>query len=109
MGATDKLDRNMIIKLAITFGVPVLLMLIPTGEVFTAQMRTAIALTAWLLIWAAFDLSSLLIPSILWSAALIFTKTVEASSIFGTYMSMTLISICKAAIFTCKELWTPRF
>lgn len=99
MGATGKLDRNMIIKLAITFGVPVLLMLIPTGEVFTAQMRTAIALTAWLLIWAAFDLSSLLIPSILWSAALIFTKTVEASTIYGTYMSMTFYGAMSMMIF----------
>ena len=38
-----------------------------------------------------------------------FTGTVKKKVLIHTYMYMTLISICKAARFTCKKLWTTRF
>ena len=95
----ERKSKNIVVKLAVTFGIPILLVLIPTGEVFTAQMRNAIAITTWLLIWAAFDLSDLLVPSILWSAVLIFTKTVEASTVYSTYLSMTFYGAISMMIF----------
>lgn len=47
------LNKNTIIKLCLTFGVPIIILLFPTTEIFTAQMRMAIAATAMLLIWSA--------------------------------------------------------
>ncbi len=95
----NKLDRNTIIKLAITFGIPLIIMLIPTNDVFTGQMRTAIAATAGLLIWSACELTDLAVPSILWSAILVFSGTCEAKTVFAPYLSITFSGAMSMMIF----------
>jgi len=95
----NKMDRSTAIKMAITHIVPILFLLVPTTEVFTAQMRMAIALTLWLLLWAAFELSNLAVPSIIWTALMVFTKTVEPAQIFGVYSSLTFYGAMSMMIF----------
>ena len=75
------LNKNTIIKLCLTFGVPIIILLFPTTEIFTAQMRMAIAATAMLLIWSACEFTDLAVPSILWTAILVFTNTVDKSAL----------------------------
>lgn len=93
------LNRTTIIKLVLTIGIPILLLLIPTNDVFTSQMRMAIAATALLLIWAACELTDLAVPSILWSAILVFTQTVDAATLYSSYVSMTFYGAISMMIF----------
>lgn len=93
------MDRNTAIKMIITFAIPILCCFIPTGEVFTVPMRTAIALTVWLLLWAAFELSDLAVPSVIWTAMMVFTKTVDAATIFGVYSSLTFYGAMSMMLF----------
>ncbi len=99
MSVSIRLDRSIIIKLALTFGVPIMIWLIPANEVFTSAMRTAIAATAGLLIWSACELTDLAVPSILWSAILIFSKAVPAATVFSSYLSMTFYGAISMMIF----------
>ncbi|MBP3584657.1 MAG: hypothetical protein J6J59_03080, partial [Peptococcaceae bacterium] len=59
---TATMDKSKMIKMAITFGVPIIIALIPSNEVFTWNMKMAIALTFWMLCYSAFELSSLAVP-----------------------------------------------
>ncbi len=93
------LNKNTIIKLCLTFGVPIIILLFPTTEIFTAQMRMAIAATAMLLIWSACELTDLAVPSILWTAILVFTNTVDKSAIFAPFVSMTFYGAISMMIF----------
>ena len=97
--ATLENQKSMVIKLAITILIPVILMLFPTNEVFTLQMKTAIAVTLGLLIWAAFELTDLAVPSVLWTAILLFTNTVQPSVIFSSYLSLTFYGAMSMMIF----------
>lgn len=99
MTTSKSLDKITILKLALTIGIPILLLLIPTNDVFTSQMRMAIAATALLLIWAACDLTDLAVPSILWSAILVFTQTVDAATLYSSYISMTFYGAISMMIF----------
>ena len=99
MTTSKSLDKITILKLALTIGIPILLLLIPTNDVFTSQMRMAIAATALLLIWAACDLTDLAVPSILWSAILVFTQTVDAATLYSSYVSMTFYGAISMMIF----------
>lgn len=96
---SESLNRTTIIKLVLTIGIPILLLLIPTNDVFTSQMRMAIAATALLLIWAACELTDLAVPSILWSAILVFTQTVDAATLYSSYVSMTFYGAISMMIF----------
>lgn len=78
------------IPIAITFGVPILIALLPTGEVFTWNMKMAIALTFWMLSYSAFELSSLAVCAVLWAALMILLNVVPATTIFGPWLSITM-------------------
>jgi len=92
-------NNQLLMKYLITLGVPIIILLLPTNEVFTLQMKNAIAFTAGLLIWSAFELTNLLIPTIIWSALLVFTKTVPAATVFSSYMSATFYGATGMMIF----------
>ncbi len=97
--STTAIDRKMLFKLAITFGVPILLVLLPTNDVFTVQMRNAIAITVGMLIWAAFELTDLAVPAILWSTLMIFTGTADAATVLSPYLSTTFYGAMSMMIF----------
>ena len=85
-----KYDRSFWIKIAVTFGIPVIIWLLPTNEIFTREMRMAIALTFWFLAWAAFELSDLSVPSLLWPILLIIAGVCSAQVVYSPYLSSSV-------------------
>ena len=85
-----KYDRSFWIKIVVTFGIPVIIWLLPTNEIFTREMRMAIALTFWFLAWAAFELSDLSVPSLLWPILLIITGVCSTQVVYSPYLSSSV-------------------
>ena len=83
-------DKSKLLKTAITFIIPIIIALFPTNEVFTYQMKMAIALTVWMLVWSAFDLSNLAIPAVIWAALLMILNVVPATVALGPWLSTTM-------------------
>lgn len=83
-------DKNKLIKTAITFAIPIIIAILPTTEVFTYQMKMAIALTVWMLMWSAFDLSNLAVPAVIWAALLMILDVVPAAVALGPWLSTTM-------------------
>ena len=84
-------------KFAITFLIPLILILIPQSESYTYEMKLFCAFTVCMLLWAAFDLTDLFIPSILWPAALILFKVFSAEVIYSSWQSL-VVPCCASAI-----------
>ena len=87
---TQTMDKSKMIKMILTFGIPIIIALIPTNEVFTWNMKMAIAFTVWMLMYSAFELSSLAVPAVLWAALMVLLQVVPATTIFGPWLSITM-------------------
>lgn len=74
-----------LIKWLLTLGIPFIICLIPTTEVFTWEMRTFIALSLLFIFLVAFEMFNILIPSALLPTAYFITKIVPASVAFGAW------------------------
>lgn len=85
-----KLDRSMLIKLGITFGIPFLIWLIPTNDLFTREMRLAIVFTVWMLAWAAFEISDVAVPALVWPALLTLTGVCAFNVAYSSYLSLAV-------------------
>lgn len=79
--------------------IPICILVIPINDVFTAQMRMAVALTAGFLIWLAAELTDAAIPALLWPALLIITKAVPATVVYSSYLGTTYFGIAAAFIW----------
>jgi len=84
------IDKSVYIKLLISVVIPVLFALIPTNEVFTYELKMFVAITLWMLLWSAFELTDLAIPAIIWPALLIALNVLPASSVFAPYLGTTI-------------------
>lgn len=91
------IDKVKMIKVAISVIIPILIWCIPVTEVFTANMRLFLALTAWMLLWAAFEITDLLVPAILWPVLLIITGVLPATTIYNSWLSL-VVPCCVSAI-----------
>ncbi len=87
---TEKMDKAKLIPMVVTFGIPIIIALLPTTDVFTWNMKMAIALTFWMLAYSAFELSSLAVPAVLWAALMVLLNVVPATTIFGPWLSITM-------------------
>ncbi len=87
---SGKTDKAKLIKTAITFAIPVAIALLPTTEIFTYEMKMAIAITVWMLMWSAFDLSNLAVPAVIWPALLVICNVVPANIAFVSYLGTTM-------------------
>lgn len=94
---TVKMNKTRKIQVGVSLLVPLMIMCIPVTEVFTSQMRIFTALTLWMLLWAAFELTDLLIPSLLWPVLLILLGVVPATTIYSSWLSL-VIPCCVSAI-----------
>ena len=83
-------NKTLLKKYAVTFLIPIAIALIPPQGVFTYEMKMAIALTVWMLLWSAFDLSNLTIPSIMWPALLVLFHVCEPAVAFGAWIGPTM-------------------
>lgn len=84
-------DRSLLIKVLITFGIPVIIWLIPTNEIYTREMRLAIAFTFWMLAWAAFELSDLAVPSLVWPILLVVSGVCNYSVVYAPFLSSSVV------------------
>ncbi|MBQ3120067.1 MAG: anion permease [Peptococcaceae bacterium] len=91
-------DKSRMIKFLITFGVPVIFLLIPKGEVYTREMAIALAATFCLLAWAAFELTDLAVPSLLWPAVLILTGTVTYADVYSVWIGSDAVGVVAAMV-----------
>lgn len=89
VGAITK-NKTKMIQMAVTFLIPIAIALIPPQGVFTYEMKMAIAITLWMLLWSAFDLSNLAVPAIIWPALLVILKVVEPAIAFGSWIGTTM-------------------
>lgn len=87
MSAQVTANKSKLIKTAITFIIPIIIAIFPTNDVFTYEMKMAIALTVWMLVWSAFDLSNLAIPAVIWAALLMILKVVPVTVALGPWLS----------------------
>jgi len=83
---TGQTDKAKLIKTAITFAIPIVIALLPVTEVFTYEMKMAIALTVWMLMWSAFDLTNLAIPAVIWVMLLILLNVVPVNVALGPWL-----------------------
>lgn len=100
MSTTTNTNKSTIIKAIFTFVIPIIILLLPTNEVFTAQMRMAVALTVGFLIWCAVELTDMVVPALLWPALLILTNTVPAATVYSSYLGTTYFGIAAAFVWT---------
>lgn len=86
-----KFDPGKLIKWGISVGVPLMLLLIPVNEAFTAQARLFLVLSIMAILIIAFDLVNMLIPSILLPTAYVVLGVVEQKVAFQGFSTPTLI------------------
>lgn len=91
------IDKMRMIKIAVCIIVPILILCIPITDVFTTNMRTFLALTAWMLLWAAFEITDLLIPALLWPVLLIVLNVVPMTTIYNSWLSL-VVPCCVSAM-----------
>lgn len=103
MGTIETTTKSTYIKIAITVLIPILLVLIPESESYTRNIKWFVALTAGMLIWAAFELTDLLVPSILWPGLLIALGVLPMNIVYNSWLSL-VIPCCVAAIALGKIL-----
>lgn len=90
----------------ITFALPIALLLIPVTEVFTAPIRSYLAITLWMILAVAFDLFNPLIPGVLVSVLYYVCGVAPANVAFGCWtqeMAYTLLGcfVMAAALDEC--------
>lgn len=93
-GVTSKhmMDRSLMIKFAVAMGIPCLIWLIPLSTVFTREIRLFLVVTAWMLIWAALEITDLLIPALLWPVLLILGNVCPATTAYSSWLSLVVPS-----------------
>ncbi len=97
MSSNLQVNKSYWIKVVVTVLVPVILILIPETEVYTHQMKWFVALTIGMLLWAAFELTDLLIPSLLWPALLILLNILPAATVYSSWLSL-VVPCCVSAM-----------
>ena len=87
------LDRSKLIKYFIVFGLPLIFLVIPKGDVYTREMAITLAATFCFLAWAAVELTNLLIPSLLWPAVLVLSGAVTYSDVYSAWGDSTVFGV----------------
>ena len=90
-------NRTRMIKFAITMLIPAIILLVPVSEIFTHEMKLFIAFTVWMLMWAAFELTDLFVPAIVWPVLMVIFKVLPATTVYSSYLS-TVVFACIAGI-----------
>lgn len=88
-GMSD-LNSIKIIKLVITHVIPLVILLLPTSTVLTLDAKLFIAVTVWMLLWAAFELSDLFLPAIIYPALLVFLNVLPAKVAYSPWATLVM-------------------
>jgi len=105
-------DKKNFLIWTITLGLPLVIMLIPVTEVFTAQIRLFLAITLCAIFMFAFEAIPNLIPAILLPVAYILTKLAPPAAVFGPwttyipwmFMGGILMANCLESIGLLKRI-----
>ena len=89
-------SKSQLVKYLVTLLAPVFILLIPTSEYFTQELRLFFAITIMYLFLIVFDFMDLLVPSILLSAAYILLKLAPANVALSPWTSTLIYMIIGA-------------
>ena len=80
------LNKGELIKWLISIIVPIIILLIPTNDIFTGQMRTFFAITVCGLFIIAFEFFDNIVPAIIMPAAWVFFGVTTIDKAFSGFM-----------------------
>lgn len=90
------INKSKIIKCIVVVLTPILIMMVPVTENFTADLRLFFAITVTFLFMIVFDLMDLLVPSVLLSAAYILTGLAPVDVALSSWCSTLIYMIIGA-------------
>jgi len=96
----NKLTKKSIIQWIITLGVPLLMFLIPTNELFTPEIRLYLIFTVFIILMVAFEFFTILIPAILLPSLYCASGLVSASVAFSSWSNKVIYMIIGAFVLT---------
>lgn len=97
---TVQYNKNDYLKMALCFIIPILIMFIPQNEVLTGSAKAFLALTVWFLMWAAFEITNLLIPAVLYPALMVLFKVTTVQTAYSSWLSLIPPTIIMAFIIS---------
>lgn len=95
-----KIGKSDYIKMALCFIVPIMILLMPEGDVLTRNAKFFLAITVWFLMWAAFEVTNLLIPALLYPALMVFFKVTTIQTAYSSWQSLIPPTIIAAFIIS---------
>lgn len=88
------------IKALLCFLIPAIIVLMPEGEVLSRNAKWFLALTVWFLMWAAFEITNLVIPSVLYPAMMVLLKVTTVQTAYSSWVSLIPPTIIMAFIIS---------
>lgn len=83
-------------KVLLCFLIPAIILILPQSDILTRNAKFFLAITVWFLMWAAFEITNLLIPAMAYPAALVFTKTTTVQIAYGSWVNLIIPTIVAA-------------
>lgn len=96
---TNSFSKNEKIKWAVTILTTVAILLIPTNDIFTSQIRTFIAITMCMVLVIAFEFFDYIIPALLLPCLYIITGCCDSTIAFSGWTAEAPIMVLGAYIF----------
>ena len=91
-------NKSYLIKHLISWGIPLILLFIPTGEIYTSAVKWFLILTAWGLLVSAFELMDLYVPSILVPVLYVATGVCDATVAYSSWTTLVVFNIVGAML-----------
>lgn len=88
------------IKVLLCFLVPAIILLMPEGDVLTRNAKWFLVLTVWFLMWAAFEITNLVIPAVLYPALMVLFKVTTVQTAYSSWQSLIPPTIIMAFIIS---------
>ena len=93
-------QKNDLAKALFCLIVPVIILLVPQSEVLTRNAKVFLALTVWFLMWAAFEVTNLLSPSVLYPALMVLCQVTSVQTAYSSWQSLIPPTIIMAFIIS---------
>lgn len=96
---SPSVNRSALVKWSITFGVPILLLCLPVGQVYTQPTKYFLAITVWALLCSAFEIVDLYVPSVLLPILYIFAGVCDAVTAYSSWTNFIVFNVAGAMLF----------
>lgn len=94
-----KIDKGNLVKWLITFAVPLAIWLIPTNEIFTADLRLFLVITIFVILMVAFEFFNLFIPAFLLPLLYILSGLSTFEVAFSGFATSTAVIVFGSLLF----------